>query len=243
MRRILFLKLFLLCLFVTNKNLTNRLLAISIDADSISIKKCQNFKVTGDGRSENWKNTEWINLVPQGPNPFEYQTSVKVLYSETGIYFLFYCKDNRLTSTMKADNLNLFEEDVVEVFLWPNESIPIYFEYELSPLNKELPLIVPNDKGTFYGWLPWRYVGDRKTQHATSVVKNKSRSIISDWMAEFYIPYKLLAPLRNVPPMAGTKWRANMYRIDYDNGVTYFVWQKIIKSFHEYNNFGTFIFD
>ena len=53
---------------------------------------------------------------------------------------------------------------------------------------------------------------------------------VSGWMAEFFIPYKLLVPLNNVPPVSGTKWRANMYRIDYDNGTKYFAWQKIEKA-------------
>ena len=146
---------------------------------------------------------------------------------------------------MKADYLNLWEEDVVEVFLWTDETFPVYFEYELSPLNYELPIIVPNNKGTFYGWLPWHYEGDRRTQHATTAVggKKESGSTVSGWIAEFFIPYKLLAPLNQVPPASGTRWRANMYRIDYDNGTTLFAWQKITKSFHEYNNFGTFVFE
>jgi hypothetical protein len=146
---------------------------------------------------------------------------------------------------MKADNLDLYNEDVVEVFLWTDENFPVYFEYELSPLNFELPIIIPNNKGTFFGWLPWHYEGERKTQHATSAIggKKESGSAVSGWMAEFFIPYKLLTPLNHVPPVSGTKWRANMYRIDYDNGTALFAWQKISKSFHEYNNFGTFVFE
>jgi len=241
----LLFKLFLLCLILAGKNVNNGLLAVSPEPGSITVKKCQDFKITGDGRSDNWKSTGWVNLVQQGPNPSVYQTKVKVLYSETGIYFLFDCEDKKLISTMKADNLNLWEEDVVEVFLWTDESFPVYFEYELSPLNYELPIIVPNYKGTFLGWLPWNYEGDRKTQHATSAVggKKESGSTVSGWIAEFFIPYKLLAPLNHVPPVSGTKWRANMYRIDYDNSATHFAWQKTTKSFHEYNNFGTFVFE
>jgi hypothetical protein len=244
-RKKLLFKLFLLCLILAWKNGNGGLLAISPEPGSITVKKCQDFKITGDGLSDNWKSTGWVNVVQQGSDPSVYQTKVKVLYSETGIYFLFDCEDKKLISTMKADNLNLWEEDVVEVFLWTDESFPVYFEYELSPLNYELPIIIPNNKGTFLGWLPWNYEGDRKTQHATSAVggEKKSGSTVSGWIAEFFIPYKLLAPLNQVPPVSGTKWRANMYRIDYDNNVTYFAWQKIMKSFHEYNNFGTFIFE
>jgi hypothetical protein len=245
MKRNLLLKLFLLCLLLAGKNITNDLLAINPETGTVTVKKCQDFKVTGDGSSVNWKSTEWLDVVQQGSGPSVYQTKVKVLYSGKGIYFLFDCEDKKLTATMKADFLNLFTEDVVEVFLWTDESFPVYFEYELSPLNYELPIIIPNYKGTFYGWQPWHYEGDRRTQHATSVSggKKKSGSAVSGWMAEFFIPYKLLTPLNQVPPVSGTKWRANMYRIDYDNGTVLFAWQKVAKSFHEYNNYGTFVFE
>jgi hypothetical protein len=186
-----------------------------------------------------------MNLIPQGSNDIAYETKVKVLYSGTGIYFLFHCQDEKLTSTMKADNLNLWEEDVVEVFLWTSEDFPVYFEYEISPMDYELPIMVPNYKGKFLGWLPWNYGGDKRVLHATSAMggSKKSGGTVSGWMAEFFIPYTLLNPLPQVPPVSGTKWRANMYRIDYDKGSSGFAWQKTTGSFHEYNSFGTFIFE
>jgi len=212
---------------------------------SIVIKKCSDFQITGNGSSETWKMTDWVNLIPRNPEDTDYATKAKVLYSEKGIYFLFDCKDKKLTSTFKADNLDLWKEDVVEVFFWTDETFPVYFEYEISPMNYELPIIVPNYKGSFLGWLPWHYEGDKRTQHMTSVTggKKKSGSTITAWMAEFYIPFKLLAPLNNVPPVSGTKWRANMYRIDHDSGQKAFYWQKTTTNFHEYNSFGTFLFE
>ncbi len=237
----------LLVLFVIMTGLCNNclLLASNPEPGSTSIKKCIDFKVTGDGSSSEWKKTEWLIVAPQNSSPDLYSTKVKVLHSETGIYFLFSCGDKKLTSTLNGDFLDLYNEDVVEVFLWPDESFPVYFEYEVSPLNYELPIIIPNYKGTFYGWRPWHYEGDRLTQHATSAIGGEkvSGAEVTGWIAEFFIPYKLLVPLNNVPPVSGTKWRANMYRIDYDNGPKYFAWQRIDKGFHEYNHFGTFIFE
>ncbi len=216
-----------------------------LDPGSAIVKKCQDFTVTGNGSSGSWESTEWINLIHQGSGVISYETRVKVLYSSTGIYFLFRCEDEKLTTTMKDDNLNLWEEDVVEVFLWTSEDFPVYFEYEISPMDFELPIIVPNYKGKFLGWLPWNYGGDRRILHATSAVggEKKSGSTVSAWIAEFFIPYKLLNPLPQVPPVSGTKWRANMYRIDYDKGASHFAWQKTSRSFHEFNSFGTFIFE
>ena len=229
----------------TSSRLTDKSQQAGADPGSITVKKCQDFTVTGDGSSGTWNKTEWISLLPQGSGDIAYETKVKVLYSGTGIYFLFHCQGEKLTSTMKADNLNLWEEDVVEVFLWTSEDFPVYFEYEISPMDYELPIMVPNYKGKFLGWLPWNYGGDKRVLHATSTMggSKKSGGTVSGWMAEFFIPYKLLNPLPQVPPASGTKWRANMYRIDYDKDTSGFAWQKTTGSFHEYNSFGTFIFE
>jgi hypothetical protein len=238
-------KAFLAFLFLMVLPANSIIYSSNPEPGSTSIKKCIDFKVTGDGSSSEWKNTDWLIVAQQGNDPARYSTKVKVLHSGTGIYFLFSCEDKKLTSTLQGDFLDLYNEDVVEVFLWPDESFPVYFEYEVSPLNFELPIIIPNYKGTFFGWRPWHYEGERLTQHATSIIGGEkvSGAAVSGWVAEFFIPYKLLVPLNNVPPVSGTKWRANMYRIDYDNGPQYFAWQKIDKGFHEYNHFGTFIFE
>lgn len=212
----------------------------------ILVKKCKNFKITGDGKSREWASVNWIDLLPRKNNQRNLKTLIKVLYSETGLYFLFHCQDEKLTATMNADFLDLWNEDVVEVFLWPEEQFPIYFEYELSPLNHELPLLVPNLNNRFLGWLPWHYEGNRCVQHATSVEdsKQKSGAHITAWTAEFFIPYELLKPLGNVPPRSGTRWRANLYRCDYDSGkMDYWSWQPVEKRFHEFEKFGTFVFE
>jgi hypothetical protein len=246
MKKICPLRLIVIILLLAINYRGNKLLAETLPQDTVKIKKCQDFKVSGDGKSVEWEKTEWVNLTQLKSDNPEYQTKVKILYSPSGMYFLYNCGDKKITSTMKADNLNLWEEDVVEVFLWTDENFPVYFEYELSPFNYELPILVPNNNGKFLGWLPWNYSGEKKTRHATSVTGGKliGGGTITSWTAEFFIPYKLLEPLSNVPPSSGTKWRANMYRIDYDSASEMtFGWQKTSHTFHEYKKFGTFIFE
>ena len=54
----------------------------------------------------------------------------------------------------------------------------------------------------------------------------------------------LLSPLQNVPPKPGTQWRANFYRMDYDDGkATRWTWVPVGNSFHEYEKFGTLVFE
>jgi hypothetical protein len=128
-RKNMWFGLFILCLILQANYAKGSSLEASLESDSVVIKKCHDFEITGNGNSDQWQGTGWINLVQQGQTSSSYQTKVKILYSSTGIYFLFNCEDKKITSTMNADNLNLWEEDVVEVFLWPDESFPVYFEY------------------------------------------------------------------------------------------------------------------
>lgn len=209
--------------------------------DEWKVKYTTDFEVKGDGSAANWKNSEWLELSKGKDVGVAYETKMKMLYSDSGIYCLYYCEDKKITATMKEDFLDLWHEDVVEVFFWTDESAPIYFEYELSPLNYELPILVPNFNGKFLGWRPWHYEGGRRTKHAIHI--NKNGDTVTSWTAEFFIPFSLLAPLNNVPPHKGTRWRANFYRIDYDNGESSWQWQKIRKTFHDYESFGRLLFD
>ncbi len=216
------------------------------DSAILIAKKTSDFIITGDGKSSPWNSTTWLPItIQKSSGGLIFETRVKVLYSDNGLYFLFFCEDQKITSTIEEDFGALYNEDVAEVFLWPDESIPVYFEYEISPLNFELPILVPNLNSRFYGWKPWHYDGDRKVQHATSTQggKKKSNERVKSWMAEFFIPYKLLQPIVNSSPKSGDRWRANLYRIDYDKDYTTWAWQKTNGSFHEFEKYGTLLFE
>jgi len=232
----------------------------SANNNLLKVKSTNDFIVTGDGSSENWKNTDWNNLPqhnsttlknagwniqsqPGMVKDLQYATSFKLLYSKKGIYCLFKCEDSAITATLKGDYLNLYDEDVVEMFLRPDTSLPAYFEYELSPLNYELPILIINKNGNAAGWKPWQYEGDRKIRHAVKINEINSGNNRLAWTAEIFIPFSVLTPMSNVPPKKGTQWRANFYRIDYDRSPVYFGWQLTRQSFHDPERFGILKFE
>ena len=139
MKKLLFFQLLLIPFLATGESLNDGSSEKKSGDSVFTITKCEDFEVSGDGSGEPWSQTEWINIPQRIKKTDTYLTRAKVLYSETGIYFLFDCEDKVLTASMTADNLNLWNEDVVEVFLWTEEDFPVYFEYEISPLNYELP--------------------------------------------------------------------------------------------------------
>jgi len=231
--KLIFLSLFFFLVFNSNGQ--------SKDSTTWVVKKTKDFVLNGNGNATEWNATDYLELPKRRNGAMDYKTKMKILYSETGIYCLYQSEDKKITSTIKADFEDIFNEDVVEAFFWPEESSIIYFEYELSPYNYELPILVPNYNGKFLGWRPWHYEGNKKTRHAATI--NKEGDNVISWTAEFFIPYKLMEPLQNMPPKKGMKWRANFYRIDYDKGSTYWSWRPTRKNFHDYESFGTIIFD
>jgi len=212
----------------------------------LRVRPSDDFELTGDGSAEAWKKTEWEPLHKRNDKGLPYETKVKMLYSKKGLYVFMEASDKKITATFTKDNQHLWTEDVFEVFVWPDERDPIYFEYEISPLNTELPILVPNLGDKFRGWLPWHEGGAARTRKATSAIGGelKSGAAVSGWRAEVFLPYELLIPLRNVPPKAGAKWRANFYRMDYDDkNTTSWDWARVGPSFHEYKKFGTLVFE
>ena len=211
----------------------------------LSVKLVDDFEVTGTGDNAAWRQSEWTPLRRRQPEAHPYDTRFKMLYSNTGLYFLMDGTDRKLTATMADDFMDLWNEDVYEVFLWTDERYPVYFEYEISPLGRELPILIPNFGGQFLGWRPWHYERDRVTRKATSIIggPKQSQASIEGWRAEFFFPYALLRPLQNVPPKPGARWRANFYRMDYDEGKrTQWEWAPVGKTFHDYEKFGDVIF-
>jgi hypothetical protein len=211
----------------------------------LTVKQVPDFEVTGNGDHDSWRQTQWTPLNRRQADGHPYDTRFKALYSTAGIYFLMEGTDRKLTATMNEDFMDLWNEDVFEVFLWTDERYPVYFEYEISPLNHELPILIPNFGGKFLGWRPWHYDGERRTRKATSIIggQKQSGAAIEGWRAEFFIPFTVLQPLQNVPPKPGTRWRANFYRMDHDDGKhTQWDWARVGDSFHEYQKFGELVF-
>ena len=210
------------------------------DTTTWYVNKTDHFNITGDGGAREWARAKWLVLTQRIITGKPIETKMKILYSDSGIYCLFVCNDTKITATLKEDFLDLYNEDVVEAFFWPDEQTPIYFEYEISPLNYELPILVPNIDGNFLGWRPWHYEGNRRTVHQARI-HEKDGKVIS-WTAEFFIPYTLLKPLPRVPPKKGDRWRANFYRMDYDQDFLDWSWQLTRTNFHDYERFGTLLF-
>jgi hypothetical protein len=207
------------------------------------VVRCNDFDLNGNGTQAEWQKAQWVSLHKLSGQSNK-KTQFKIMASWVGVYCLYDCEDDKITATMQGQNLDLYFEDVIEAFLWSDLRYPVYFEYELSPLNCELAIMVPNYDGDLEGWVPWHYTGKRLARHAVSIHTDPCDTTkVTGWSGEFFIPFKLLEYSVKTPPVKGTIWRANFFRMDHDNGLDRWAWMPVESSFHEYWNFGTLIFD
>ena len=213
-----------------------------IKPDTLDIVYTKDFSLDGTGVNYNWGKAHSISLQQLDEGLQGYETKFKVMYSAKGIYVLFTGKDLKSTSSYKNDFDDLYNADVFEVFLHPDPSTPLYFEYEVSPKDKELVLLIPNIDGKIMGWLPWHYEGERKVKKKIAFSYENKQLI--GWSVELFFPYALLSPMRNIPPTKGTIWHGNFYRLDYDAGpMVKWAWSPVEKSFHEVKRFGVLRFE
>ena len=203
------------------------------------IRQCIDFMISGKGDNPEWQKTKWVALDQIDKSGKQQETKIKILYSATGLYVLFSGEDEKISSSFKNDFENLYNGDVFEVFFHPDPSEPIYFEYEISPLNKELVLLISNRNGRFGRWIPWNYNEIRVVKKVNlRGGEMKSGSAIQGWSAELFFPYPLLNLFNNFPPKSGMRWNANFCRLDYDSGkMIKWSWSPIKVTFHEFKKY------
>lgn len=107
------------------------------------VRQTEDFVISGRGDASAWMKANWERLHLRNADGHQYETRIKMLYSKSGLYVLMEAEDRTITAAMNEDFLDLWNEDVFEFFLWPDEQYPVYFEYEISSLGFELPILIP----------------------------------------------------------------------------------------------------
>jgi len=135
----------------------------------------------------------------------ELKTEVRGFWTDSDLYLLFICPYKELNLFLPAmgggPRLKLWDRDVVEMFLgddWKN--IRHYREFEIAPTGDWIDLAIDLDKENYdSNWRSgWKTVARIDSTKLT-------------WYAAARIP---LAAVSSQPVTVGTKWRANLYRIE-----------------------------
>jgi hypothetical protein len=168
------------------------------------------------------------------------RTEAKMLWDDQNLYFGFECEDTDLFATMKVRDQHLWEEEVVEIFIDPDNDQLNYIELEINPLNTFLDLFVLRPV------VPIPYESyNIPAQWAVNVNGTVNNSADKDkgWTLELSIPLKEAVTAAHLPPHDGDKWRLNLYRIEKKPKEEYSAWSPTLNSsYHTPARFGEITF-
>ena len=198
--------------------------------------------LNADPRSATWKKAASAWMVKDCSKVMDYpdlKTEIKGFWSDTDLYLLFICPYRTLNLFLPPENdkprRGLWDRDVVEMFLGDDwENIRHYREYEIAPTADWIDLAIDLDhRGQNRGW--------RSGWKTTARIEEQ----VKVWYAACQIPLKSVSE-KEVKP--GTRWRANLYRIDGegpDSQRRFMCWRTCVVNRdpnHVPENFGTLNF-
>jgi len=168
-------------------------------------------------------------------------TSVAAWFDREYLTVLFSAEDDHIEANLFEHDASLYEEDVVEIFLAPEE-LTRYFELEVSPRGSTFDALIESPNGTRDGLRADRgWTCDGMWAAVRSVTDDAGRITIDTLIR---IPF---AALGRSTPVDGESWRGNFFRIDRhrEHGDEYSAWQPTVKEpadFHVAAAFGTLRF-
>lgn len=159
--------------------------------------------IDGKGDEVVWQEASPVELVDvsslSGDRYHPRRTEVRMLWDAQHFYFYFSAADPDVWSTYNQRDMQLYEEEVVEIFIDPDGDGQNYAEVELNPLNAVLDLLLskPWSQGGkgYDAWNP----ALRSAVQVSGTLGNAA-DVDQGWSAEIALPWAdLVSPLADVP--------------------------------------------
>ena len=215
-----------------------KLLARSLPAPVLKARRTtRDFEPDGDLSKELWQTATAVVVDCESSDNTArpgLSTHVRALWSDKFLYLGYQCPYTKLTTFEPAQaghervDLNqkgasLWERDVVEAFIGNDPDAPNrYKEFEVAPSNEHLDAAINLPEKDF-AW---------ESHFQSAVLVNKNEKA---WTCEMRIP---LQTLGGAAPVAGTRWRLNLFRCDRANDAG-LAWRATLKdTFHAPDRFG-----
>jgi len=156
-------------------------------------------------------------------------TTLRLGCRDGALFVRFDGRDDGVVATLRERDGQLWQEDVVEVFLSPQDPPFAYYEFEVNPLGTLFDARVDSpdlSRATMRVEPAWTCSG----------FSARVRCGPRRWSALLRIPLAPMAP-KGIPSV----WRANFYRIDRDDPDEFSAWSPTFADppdFHVPNRFG-----
>ena len=205
-------------------------------------------KLTLDGKLDEaiWQTAQssgpFVHTMTGAPSPLA--GSVRALWDDENLYLGFYFQDSDVWAAFDKHDDKLWTQEVAEAFIDADGDGKTYIELQVSPKNI-----------TFDSWLPaYRQNDNAWDAPMTTAVHvdgtlNQREDDDRSWSVELKLPLAAargrMEAMSGVPPVVGTIWRANFFRMDLpkDKSIVASAWSPpLVGDFHALDKFGELVF-
>ena len=172
------------------------------------------------------------------------KTTAKVLWDDKNLYVAFEMEDKDVWSNLTKPDDKLWTQEAVEMFIDADGDGKTYVELQTNPRGAVFDSYLPAYRQNQNEWQSGMKVAikvDGTLDVRTDVDKG--------WVAELAIPLSAAKgkekEMKNVPPVVGTMWRVNFFRLDMPSGRPQqgTAWSPpLVGDFHALDKFGELIF-
>ncbi len=169
--------------------------------------------------------------------PTRYRTAFRALWSPAALFLRFDCADDAPWHTMTRRDENLWEEEVVEIFIDPGGCGGPYAEIEINPVNAVCDLLIRRAR-PLDNERDWQFAGLETRVRHWMHAHDPGTECEADqgWTVTAMLPwdgFSTVSPevVGRVPPRRGDEWRFNVFRIkrpggpaDPERGAIYAAW-------------------
>ncbi len=175
------------------------------------------------------------------------RTTAKMAWDDEALYVAWECEDPDIWSDITDRDGNLWEGEVVEIYIDPDGDGREYLEIELSPLGNVVDLRIPQAVDGVPQNLEdarkWDAEGLRSAVDVQGTLDNRE-DVDTGWTAEMAIPLRNFTGAENIPPRIGDTWRVQLYRIEQGACLPnpQFSSWSVTDTFHNPERFGRVVF-
>lgn len=196
-----------------------------------------------DGDLSDWK-TPFIGpfVIHNSGLKATQETYVSLSWDNSNLYLAYNSKDSKIIGSAKKNDTQLFRtDDLVELFLDPDGDSQNYIEIGVNAFSSNYDMIIHCISPSCGGW-------DTDISLDILGMKTASKITTDGYDVEIMIPFSSLTSIKDsgfVTPVVGTKWKGNLFRIDYGNKTEYQAISPYSGSeygFHQPKQFKTFEF-
>ncbi len=238
------------------KDTENRVLAVKlpisgqkeVDRKRIIARKIKAGTIKVDGKldEKEWKDAASTGVFVRTIDglPVDQKAEAKVLWDDKMLYVAFDIEDKDVWTTLDKRDDKLYTQEAVEVFIDADGDGKTYIELQTNPKGAIFDSYLPSYRANQNDWDSGMKVGVK-----VDGTVDKRGDVDRGWTVEMAIPLSDAKgkekEMKNVPPIVGTEWRVNFYRLDMPQGKTQngSAWSPPgVSDFHALDKFGVLVF-